>query len=734
MTPVTAGTSAPPSAASTSATQASPATPGSMATPQSRRRRHALLEILGEFLETAAGSLLIGASVYREPADRNALLFQVGLHDWAAERAPDTRGPTPPYEPPADLSRLTAACVHADLLSVTVTGPAAEQATTVFVDRWIAGELHKFLGATNRRAELADAHRRAAEYWQWRAAAWPQGRRADIHDLLEARQHLFLVDDVGQVNDLTGVICAQLRAWGDLDHETELIQATLDALPSPSADRGRWLLELAAIAQAQGDLATAEARYLRAAKMFVEIGDAVGAAHGYESLGVLAHVQGDYRKAERHYRAAAYHRPNSASPAEQPLRPAERAPTLARPPSRSGQPPFGPAEPPAGLAEAPTGSSGFAAGTAPAVTPPDSRTSSSGAEPALATQSPPAASADLVMARPSRREASAGRPWRMRRPAMLVAGSLALVALTATTAALAHAADHSGAAHSAGGSARGSAAAGSSAAGSSADGRLSSRSSSQRPAAGESLGVAQRAQAAAWVARQVSRSAVVACDPAMCAALHEQGLAAGDLLVIGPGAGPDPLGSDIVVSTAAVRSQFGARLAGVYAPLVIASFGTGSAAIEVRVTAPDGSAAYQRAMDADLRARQTAGTELIGNSQLSIAAPARQALAGGQVDSRLLTTIAALAQGRRLRIVGFGDSGPGADGGAPLRSAEVAVTGPGAGTAALGPLLAFLRAQRPPYLASTIASTQLSTGQPALRFTFSEPSPLGLLTGGGTAP
>jgi hypothetical protein len=250
----------------------------------------------------------------------------------------------------------------------------------------------------------------------------------------------------------------------------------------------------------------------------------------------------------------------------------------------------------------------------------------------------------------------------------------------------------------------------------------------------QGLGGDQRVQAAAWVARQVSRSAVVACDPAMCAALREQGLSVGDLLVIGPGAGVDPLGSDIVVATAALRSQFGARLAGVYAPLIVASFGTGSARIEVRVTAPDGSAAYQRAMSADQRARQAAGTELTSNSQLSIAGPARQELEDGRVDSRLLSTIAALAQARHLRVIGFGDSGPGAGGGAPLRSAEVAATGPGAGTAALGPLLAFLRAQRAPYLADTITTTQLSTGQPVLSFTFGEPSPLGLLTGGGTAP
>ena len=59
---------------------------------------------------------------------------------------------------------------------------------------------------------------------------------------------------------------------------------------------------------------------------------------------------------------------------------------------------------------------------------------------------------------------------------------------------------------------------------------------------------------------------------------------------LGPGAG-DPLGSDVVLGTAAVRGLFGSRLAAVYAPEVLAGFGTGPARIDVRIVAPDGSAA-----------------------------------------------------------------------------------------------------------------------------------------------
>ena len=76
---------------------------------------------------------------------------------------------------------------------------------------------------------------------------------------------------------------------------------------------------------------------------------------------------------------------------------------------------------------------------------------------------------------------------------------------------------------------------------------------------------AARQQAAAWVATQVSRSSIVACDPVMCSALQAQGVPAAGLLLLGPSS-DGPLGSAVVVVTAALRSQFGVRLATVYAP------------------------------------------------------------------------------------------------------------------------------------------------------------------------
>src|SRR6202453_4667912 len=142
---------------------------------------------------------------------------------------------------------------------------------------------------------------------------------------------------------------------------------------------------------------------------------------------------------------------------------------------------------------------------------------------------------------------------------------------------------------------------------------------------------AARTTAARWIAGQVSPSAIVACDPAMCAALQAGGVAAGRLLVLGTSASA-PLGSDLVVATPALRSQFGARLASVYAPAVIASFGAGATQIDIRAVAPDGTAAYDSALAADRSARIAAGRELIGNRRITTSAAAQSALRSGQVD------------------------------------------------------------------------------------------------------
>lgn len=236
---------------------------------------------------------------------------------------------------------------------------------------------------------------------------------------------------------------------------------------------------------------------------------------------------------------------------------------------------------------------------------------------------------------------------------------------------------------------------------------------------------ANRASAARWIAGQVSLSAIVACDQAMCLALQASGVDVGRLLVLGTSAS-DPLGSDLVVATPALRSQFGARLASVYAPVVIASFGSGAARIDIRAVAADGTAAYDSALAADRSARIAAGEQLIGNRHIAMTAAARVVLRAGQVDPRLLATLAALAAQQPLRILAFGDPSPGASAAVPLRSVELAPAKAGTQAAArLRVMISFLQGQRPPFLPAMAALVH----QSALSVEYAAPSPLGLLGG-----
>jgi hypothetical protein len=231
--------------------------------------------------------------------------------------------------------------------------------------------------------------------------------------------------------------------------------------------------------------------------------------------------------------------------------------------------------------------------------------------------------------------------------------------------------------------------------------------------------------AAGWIVAQVSRGVIVACDPLMCSVLERHGFPAADLEPLGPGSG-DPLGSAVVVSTDALRSELGPRLATVYAPVVLASFGRGPSAVAVRVTAPDGAAAYLSAARSDLLARERDGQQLLHNANVHVSAAGQTELAAGKVDSRILVTLAALAHSVPVYIRQFGDAGPDATAGTPLRSMTISAVPLRRDAGYLADVMAFLRAQRAPFLATvTVAGTGAAT---VLQIVFAAPCPLGLLS------
>ena len=231
---------------------------------------------------------------------------------------------------------------------------------------------------------------------------------------------------------------------------------------------------------------------------------------------------------------------------------------------------------------------------------------------------------------------------------------------------------------------------------------------------------ATRDQAAAWVAQQVSSTAIMSCDPAMCRALKAHGVPALDLRTLAPDTSAFP-GSQIVVATAAIRKQFGSSLASVYAPAVLASFGSGSARIDVCLIAPHGVAAFMSQLKADQQAREKAGATLLTHGPIALSPLARSQLAAGHVDSRLIVLLDFLAPSFRLNVMTFGDSGPRATPGMPLRS--LTLTG---SKANLRSVLTFVRThETAPYIPEYTQITQRA-GRHELLIEFSAPSPLGV--------
>ena len=238
-----------------------------------------------------------------------------------------------------------------------------------------------------------------------------------------------------------------------------------------------------------------------------------------------------------------------------------------------------------------------------------------------------------------------------------------------------------------------------------------------------------RSQAAAWIAGQVTTAAIIGCDPAMCTALQAQGVTAGRLMPLPPGTA-SPGNAGILVTSSPLSP-----LAEKYAPALIASFGSGATRIDVHATEPGGAATYAAALRADLAARKYAGSELLRNWRITFTALDARQLRAGQVDSRLLATLAALAFQYPIRVDAFSDAAPGdATSGAasgaelPFRAVTITISGGQNRTARLSSAQALVRSQSAPYQPGHVTMVDPTGPQAALNVEFTAPSPLGLLT------
>jgi hypothetical protein len=251
--------------------------------------------------------------------------------------------------------------------------------------------------------------------------------------------------------------------------------------------------------------------------------------------------------------------------------------------------------------------------------------------------------------------------------------------------------------------------------------------------AGRSVGISQelaaeavaRKAAITWILHQVSPAAVVSCDTQVCGDLASAGFPSSTLLTLGPTSN-DPVGSSLVVATATIRNQFGNRLA-LYAPAVIASFGTGNAEIDIRWVYPGAVAAYDAALPEALPVRKEAGAQLLTNSNIKVSAKAKAQLLSGQVDPWLPDLLAIMAHSHPLYVVDFSSQSPGGGPASLLRWVDLATTVPAAhltSAAYVGWMQSLIDTQRAEFRPVWVQQLTLRSGQAVLRIGYGAPSPL----------
>jgi hypothetical protein len=236
---------------------------------------------------------------------------------------------------------------------------------------------------------------------------------------------------------------------------------------------------------------------------------------------------------------------------------------------------------------------------------------------------------------------------------------------------------------------------------------------------------ASETEAATWVMQQVSRTAVIACDPQMCRTLVAHGFPAGNTQRLGP-TSQDPTGSTLVIDTRAVQHQFGTNLAANYAPWILTTIGSGPSQITIRVIAPHGISRYDQQLASDMAQRKQDGRYLAASRLVTTTLTAKAEMTNGQVDTRLLLALTAVAIKVPVDIVDFGNVATDASPDLPLRYVDLAESVPAArlsSSAYVKTVIAALNSSS--YLHRYLWTKTLTIGgAPVLRIDYSAPSPL----------
>ena len=164
----------------------------------------------------------------------------------------------------------------------------------------------------------------------------------------------------------------------------------------------------------------------------------------------------------------------------------------------------------------------------------------------------------------------------------------------------------------------------------------------------------------------------------------------------------------------------------VWAPAIIAAFGSGNARIEIRLEFPGGAKSYRADQPKYARARKLIDAQLLTNSSIKLSTAATTQLRSGSIDPRLPELIALMVHYHPLQIVDFGGQSPGGGPASLLRSMDLATADP---PGHLTPseyiswMQSFIKAQRSKYHPA-LSLVTLPTGQTVLRIGYGAPSPL----------
>jgi tetratricopeptide (TPR) repeat protein len=280
--------------------------------------------------------LLLRMSVYREAVDITGLLYQTGdvNPDAPARRAVE------PFSQIGEILRrygvdLSALDLDLSSLSVEARSELAPHAAELIaalippvtpsehaqsavmkladlslvtqetvsgqlsVDRVVAAAVREMPSTTT--GLMRDAHRRAAEYWLWRARAVSFELDSLLRSFREAHYHYLLAGDVDGAISVADTICDRLHQVGDRDAEAWFVNNALILLRNQPERQGFWLHRRGNLAYQRGDIDVAEADYRRAAEIHIANEDEANLAPQYGQLAIIARDRGDEEEAKRHF-------------------------------------------------------------------------------------------------------------------------------------------------------------------------------------------------------------------------------------------------------------------------------------------------------------------------------------------------------------------------------------------------------------------------------------------------